>query len=454
MRRISNLLIVLCLCSLFTTVALAQEQKNPTEWKQYVNVEDVGFSAKALDDVITHLDSLDTAALLVIYKGNILLSYGDTTRKFMLHSVRKSFLSAMIGIEVDKGTISLDQSLADLHIDDIGQLTDDEKKATVKDLLSARSGIYLPAAYAPQSMIDNLPKRGSHKPGSYWFYNNWDFNALLTIYEQQSHNHFFEAFKTVIADLIGMEDFDLGDTFYRYERDKSVHPAYLFRMSARDMARFGLLYLNHGMWNGKSIVPSSWIEKSTRPVSTDLDGFDSRDSYGFLWWGKTIQGKPMYYASGADGQRIMVFPEDDLVVVHLTNTYENFSVSDGAVDALVAQILSAKKDSVAPVVPSLISYHPAKTVLHNTYSGSMDKYLGTYKHRFLGEMSIKKSADGYVLTTQVGNFKLYATSENSFMPEDIEIPMLMTKADEKHKVFTIVPVMKTRKSIKEFTFYY
>jgi len=372
----------------------------------------------------------------------------------MLHSVRKSLLSAMIGIEIENGTIGLDQSLADLHIDDIGHLTDTEKQATVKDLLSARSGIYLPAAYAPQGMIDNLPKRESHEPGSYWFYNNWDFNALLTIYEQQSGKHFFEAFKKEIAYPIGMEDFDLGDTFYRYEKDKSVHPAYLFRMSARDMARFGLLYLNHGMWGGQQLIPSAWVEKSTQPVSTNLNGFDSREAYGFLWWLKTIQGKPMYYASGADGQRIMVCPENDLVIVHLVNTYENFSVSDGVVNALAAQIVSAKQDSVSPVVSSLVPYHPEKTVLHDTYPGSMDAYIGTYNHRFLGEMSIKKSADDYVLETNVGTFKLYATSENSFMPEDIEIPALMRKATEDHKKFTIESIMKDRKSIKEIIFYY
>ena len=448
LNKIYNILIILSLYCLFTTVALGQE------WKQYTNVEDAGFSGKALDKVITQLDSLDTASLLVIYKGHVLLSYGDTTRKFMLHSVRKSLLSAMIGIEIENGTIGLDQSLAALHIDDIGQLTDAEKQATVKDLLSARSGIYLPAAYAPQGMIDNLPKRGSHEPGSYWFYNNWDFNALLTIYEQQSGKHFFEAFKKEIADPIGMEDFDLGDTFYRYEKDKSVHPAYLFRMSARDMARFGLLYLNHGMWGGQQLIPSAWVEKSTQPVSTNLNGFDSREAYGFLWWVKTIQGKPMYYASGADGQRIMVCPENDLVIVHLVNTYENFSVSDGVVNALAAQIVSAKQDSVSPVVPSLVPYHPEKTVLHDTYPGSMDSYLGTYKHRFLGEMSIKKSADDYVLETNVGTFKLYATSENSFMPEDIEIPALMRKATEDHKKFTIESIVKDRKSIKEIIFYY
>jgi len=449
-------LILIGLVVFIAAITLAQESiKNHTGWQQYTNVEDVGFSNVALDLVKAKVDSLDTAALLVVYKGNVLLSYGETTRKFMLHSVRKSLLNAMIGIEVEKGTIGLEQTLADLGIDDIGLLTAAEKKATVRDLLSARSGVYLPSAYATQGMIASLPERGTHKPGSYWFYNNWDFNVLLTIYEQQSHKHFFEAFKNEIADPIGMEDFDLGDTFYRYEKDKSIHPAYLFRMSAKDMARFGLLYLNRGIWEGKPIVPSTWIAQSTQTVSTDLDGFDSREAYGFLWWVKTVNGKPMYYASGSGGQRIMVFPEDDLVIVHRTNTYENYNVDDVSIDNLVSRILDAKLDAPAPSnAPELIPFQPEKTVLHSTYSGTMDHYLGTYTHRFLGDMAVEKSEGGYFLDTQVGTFKLYPTSDHSFITEDIEIPMVLTKADETHNPFTIAPVMKSRKSIKEMVFYY
>ena len=93
-------LFILCLCLVCTTVSFAQNNK----WKQYANVEEVGFSAKALDKVKTQLDSIDTASLLVVYKGNILFSYGDNTRKFMLHSIRKSIMNAMIGIEIEKGT--------------------------------------------------------------------------------------------------------------------------------------------------------------------------------------------------------------------------------------------------------------------------------------------------------------------------------------------------------------
>lgn len=444
-------LIVIGLCLVSTTITVAQS----STWKQYVNVEEAGFSATALDDVQQQLDSMDTASLLVVYKGNILFSHGDTTRKFMLHSIRKSIMNAMVGIEIEKGTFTLNQTLQELKIDDIGELSQKEKQATVIDLLSARSGVYHPSAYSTRGMIKNLPERGSHKAGSFWYYNNWDFNVLLTIYEQQSSKLFFEAFKNEIADPIGMEDFNIEDTFYRNEKDKSNHPAYLFKMSARDMARFGLLYMNNGKWNNKQLVSEDWIEKSTQPVSTDLGGFSSREAYGLLWWVTHVNGRKMYYASGLGGHRIMIFPQDDLIMVHRVNTYENVSVNENSVEEIAVKLLNAKLTTTNNhSEPKLIAYNPNKEVFKTTYKGSMDQYIGTYKHRFLGEMTIKNTINGYILQNGIGTFNLYATSENTFLTEDIELPLVLIKTTDVSKKFIIEPVMRDDKSIKEMIFYY
>ncbi len=146
----------------------------------------------------------------------------------MQTSVRKSYMSAMVGIYADKGKINLNSTLADLGIDEVPPLTAIEKQARVIDLLAARSGIYLPAAYSPRSM--KLPQRGKHRPDEAWLYNNWDFNVLATIFNQNTGKDFFEAFYKEIARPIQMEDFRLFDCFYRYEKEKSLHPAYLFKL--------------------------------------------------------------------------------------------------------------------------------------------------------------------------------------------------------------------------------
>ena len=129
--------------------------------------------------------SIPSAAYLVVHGGAVVVAWGDVERRYMCHSTRKSLLSGLIGAHVDAGRIELHKSLAELGIDDIEDgLTDEEKTATIFDLLRARSGVYRLAAYEPPE--NPKPKRHAFKPGENWCYNNWDFNTLVTIFEQET----------------------------------------------------------------------------------------------------------------------------------------------------------------------------------------------------------------------------------------------------------------------------
>ena len=99
-----------------------------------------------------------------------------------------------------------------------------EKGATLADLLKARSGIYHPALYETPEMAAGRPARGSYSPGTFWYYNNWDFNALGTIYEQVVKASIFEEFKSRIADPLEMEDFRIADGSY-VRGPASIHAA-------------------------------------------------------------------------------------------------------------------------------------------------------------------------------------------------------------------------------------
>src|SRR5262249_26784924 len=185
----------------------------------------------------------------------IVSQWGAVTTKFNVHSIRKSLLSALYGIAVANGQIDLNSTLEQLGIDDNEpSLTPQEKQARVIDLLKARSGIYHAALYETPAMKAKNPPRGSPPPRSFWSYNNWDFNALGTIYEQPTHDTIYHAFDVQIAQRIGMEDYDPKEQQYVTGPD-SIHRAYPFRMSARDMARFGLLYLRRGRGGGVPPLP-------------------------------------------------------------------------------------------------------------------------------------------------------------------------------------------------------
>jgi len=274
-----------------------------------------------------YLDKVGTAALLITRNGEEIFSCGDTARKYPCHSIRKPFLGALYGIGVDEGLIDPDATLEELGIDDRPPvLTDAEKRATLRDLLASRSGVYHEAAGEAPSMVAARPDRGSRDPGEHFYYNNWDFNVLGTVYRELTGRCIFRAFEEEIAEPIGMQDFVYTDGVYSYEREKSRHPAYFFRMSTRDMARFGRLYGEYGRWEGRRIVPEDWIREST--TLEPLPG-QSGDPYGYLWriipkedpWG------PGFYHTGSGVHALIVLPERNLVLVHRVDTEAPYDIT-------------------------------------------------------------------------------------------------------------------------------
>jgi CubicO group peptidase (beta-lactamase class C family) len=293
---------------------------------QYVEPEEVGWSAARLDTARQFAEQSGLAAVMAAYDGKVFFSWGEVSRNFRIHSIRKPFTSALYGIHVARREIDLGRTLAQLGIDDIPpSLTDAEKEATVRDLLQSRSGVYHEAAAEESTMIALRPARGSHPHGTYFYYNNWDFNAANTIFMQETGLDLLETLKREIADPIGMQDFSLADCSYRYEYEKSMHPAPDIRMSARDLLRFGVLYQKGGTWLGRRIIPSAWITESTTSYSV----YDSASGvgYGYMW--NTIpEGTPIaqivgcsgFYHTGVGVHLLMVLPALKLVIVERVNT--------------------------------------------------------------------------------------------------------------------------------------
>jgi CubicO group peptidase (beta-lactamase class C family) len=292
--------------------------------------EAAGWSAEKLTEAKSWSQRVEpTTAVMIVQHGRIVAEWGDTAIKSNLHSVRKSLLSALIGIAVDERKIDLNSSLGNLGIDDNApSLTEAEKAATVADLLKARSGIYHAALYETPAMARLRPPRGSHPPGMFWYYNNWDFNALGTIYERAVGQSVFSAFNEKIARPIGMQDYQPSDGEY-VKGAASDHAAYPIRMSARDLARFALLYLHGGRWKDRQIVPAAWVRESTQSYS---DAFSERGpglGYGYMWWigfprnmgAPTVKVPPgTFEAMGAEGQYAFVIPAYDLIVIHRINS--------------------------------------------------------------------------------------------------------------------------------------
>jgi CubicO group peptidase (beta-lactamase class C family) len=314
-----------------------------------------GYASSQLDAVGAYAASIHSPAGLVLVGDQVIYGWGDVAERLAMHGVRRSFLSALYGQAVDSGAISLQATLADLDIQDVPALTAEEQSATVQQLLQERSGVYHAANYESASEIAALPPRDSHVPGTFWWNNVWNTNAAGAIYEQQTGTSIFDAFQTQIATPLGMQDYSPADGDYLVDgAGLSTIPAFTFAMTARDMARFGLLYLHGGSWLGQQIVPADWFAASTQIYTSTTNKAGA--GYGYLWWiaepgsvtasGDNVSGT--LAAIGTGGHMVVVLPAYDMVVVVQADDeyYEQDPAANGIgehrTDELLSLILAAR----------------------------------------------------------------------------------------------------------------
>jgi CubicO group peptidase (beta-lactamase class C family) len=387
---------------------------------RYKSPEDAGWSS---DKLMSVCRVANTNAVLLVHKGKVVFAYGQYWRRVKCHSLRKSFLGALYGNAVQRGTIDTLETIASLGISNDPPLTETESQARVVDLLACRSGIYLPSGQESEDMRRSRPERGSHRPGTSWYYNNWDFNALGAIFRQATGRDIFEAFQADIASPLQMEDLRRMDGDYEVSPADSLHPGYMFKMSARDAARFGQLYLQNGLWNQKGVVPSSWVKCATTSRSaTTTPG----TSYGLLWWiTEDFRGVKMYYAAGYGGQRICVIPAQELVIVINSDTYSDNQVFD--VDYVVPDLVFAAHFGKGVSNPEYIPLEePPQERLEAMDESMQHRYIGDYVVDDI-PVTISQSNGGLILDGYHFSYKfrLLPISQTMFRVEDIDLLLVV-----------------------------
>ncbi len=307
---------------------LAAQTFPGTTWTSYSRAEDAGYMSKHLTELRDFIvDNMNTTGLVVVVKGKVLFQYGDIEELSYLASCRKSILAMLYGNYVSTGKVELGKTLNELNIEDNKGLLPIEKTATVRDLITARSGIYHPASNGGDDSA-NAPPRGSKEPGSYMLYNNWDFNAAGSVFEMLSGMNIYDAIEKDLAQPIGMEDFQRWTQRKSGNLERSRFPAYHIWLSTRDMARIGLLMLHEGNWNGTQVIPKSWSKEIVSVVTplSEMNPSSRRSGYfgyGYMWWvwdGPNATGafEGAYSARGAMGQYITVLPVLKMVIAHKT----------------------------------------------------------------------------------------------------------------------------------------
>jgi CubicO group peptidase (beta-lactamase class C family) len=288
----------------------------------------------AFDRVKDRHPSQITLSLLVVHKGDIVLErYApgvDMTTKTRTWSTAKSIAATLMGIAVGEGKLSLDAPLPFRNwgpgrgpVPD----SDPRTKITLRNLLNMSSGLYpvddtinayvagSPLGYfgGVSTVAGALDRGVIREQGTTWDYENYD--SLLGVYALKTvlgnYQKYLEYPRRALFDRIGMRNTIAGaDRFGDYVLSSQVYT------NARDLARFGLLYLNGGSWNGKRIVPESWVRFARTPAPATRD---SGRFYGGQFWlvPDDLADLPQdaYSTAGSRGQFTIVIPSYDLVIV-------------------------------------------------------------------------------------------------------------------------------------------
>lgn len=257
-----------------------------------------------------------------------------------VYSVTKSVMSALTGIAIEKNILNnTDQKVSELIPEYFVSIDNEKKKdITLENVLTMTGGLEsidnnYPGYYSSYDWLDYaLCKPLVDEPGDKFVYNTGLTHFLSGVITEKS-----EMGTKKFAEKYLFNPINIKVKRWDYDSRKCYGGGAGLYLTPQDMAKFGYLYLNKGNWDGKQIIPEEWVTESTsKHISTD-SGFD----YGYLFWiydsknantGKTFS---TYSALGAGGQKIIIIPDLDLIVV-ITADYYSASL-DGSDDELLVQ---------------------------------------------------------------------------------------------------------------------
>lgn len=309
---------------LMAAVEYAKQQREPKSVEEVViarQKQEANFGARRppLPDLLGPVKERGANSGLVIRNGYIVAEFGVTDRPDMTFSVTKSFLSALTGLAVERGIIkSIDDPVGG-YIQDGNFDSPHNAKVTWRHLLTQTSE-WDGALWGKSAMLDEPPGHTLKEPGAFWNYNDVRVNLLALALLHVLQEPLPQVLRKEVMNPIGAtntwewngyrnSDVVLGGWKLNSVSGGGHWGGGLF-ISARDMARFGLLYLRRGNWKGRQLLSEKWVEMSATPIAV-------KEDYGLLWWLKKWPGDAAYTfaARGAGGNAIWVDPNNDLVVV-------------------------------------------------------------------------------------------------------------------------------------------
>ena len=314
-------------------------------------------AAQGLDPMLVaelYLDATGLSTLygvLVIKNGHLIaegyFNEGAVEQLSARMSVTKSYTSALVGVALDQGYLtSVDQKMLDFFPEVAGQIGDPRKKQiTIRDLLQMRAGY--PDEEVRRQYLDSLfftenwhwiPRLVDFPlvsdPGTAFNYSNLT-SHLLAIIVARAVNTDLESYGQ--ENLFSPINTQVGD----WSRDADGYNFGCFEISftARDMAKFGSLYLNGGEYGGNRVLSADWVRESLQRYSKDINRTGETSSrmgryfsdigYGYQWWSATVGEHHFDYAAGHGGSLIVLLDELDMIIVTTADPLYDFPAEEG-----------------------------------------------------------------------------------------------------------------------------
>lgn len=281
-----------------------------------------------------------------LWKGDELVAeWSDMPVKTRLNvwSVSKSFVSAGVGIAIDEGLMTLDEKIVDSFPDYVNENTSENlKKATVRDLLTMRSGLDhplffgdWPERYTVKDWIKHFfDAKFPHEPGTHFLYSNFNTYILSCMIERKAkvQNTLY-----YLRDKL-LEPIGITNPEWTLCPMGHIYAANGLYLTIDELSKFGRLMLHKGNWNGKQIVSASYVEEATKKHSDSKPAPGGGEialaqGYGYQFWMNQVPGT--FCASGNFGQGCIIAPEQNAVFSYMSLEGNKFGILADAAPEVV-----------------------------------------------------------------------------------------------------------------------
>ena len=347
----NRLIIILLTSILFSCNTDAVISENPntkstgfpainSDYWETLSPDSLGWNTEAIPELKKLLEDNGTRAFLLIKDGKIVLeeyfgkdlfgiSKFDKTKRWYWASAGKTLTAFTVGLAQEHGFLNINDKTSDYLGKKWTSLTpEQEDKITIRHQLTMTSGLDDSKSGGNSLAPSNLKYKAD--AGTRWAYHNAPYTLLEKVVTNATGKEFDDYFSEKLADKIGM------DGIWRW-----LGEYHIFFSTARSMARFGLLMLNNGDWNGEPIMKDKEFLKAMINPSQDLN-----ESYGYLWWlngkesfmlpqtqlifkGSLTPEAPadMFSGLGKNGQYISIVPSMNLVLIRMGENPEDSDIA-------------------------------------------------------------------------------------------------------------------------------